>query len=315
MMIEDEELRNLYKISGEERLQKLEIGLLQLENDPEDETTLEMLRREAHSLKGDSRSVGVENVETLIHTLEEILLRIKRKQTVFTPLLSLRLYQGLDAIGLMVQEAVTGQPSGLDTAGLLNDLMEAVLDSKQPQQEAAQEAQEEQKLELVPQGSVDKGNQSTTPTPIAEINDNALQIAPTFIEDEELRNLYKTSSEERLEKLEAGLLYLEKHPNDETILEKLRREAHSLKGDSRIVGIESVEALSHTVSEILGSIKHKQTALTPLLSDRPRGTSVADRLYQGLDAIGLLVQEAVTGQPSGVDTAEVLNQLMAVVLE
>src|SRR5919202_5286678 len=199
MMIEDEELRNLYKISGEERLQKLEIGLLQLENDPDDETTLEMLRREAHSLKEDSRSVGVENVETLIHTVEEILLRIKRKQTVFTPLLSLRLYQGLDAIGLLVQEAVTGQPSGVDTAEVLNQLMAVVLESKQPQPEASPQ-----------QG-------------------NAPQLAPTFIEDEELRNLYKIASVERLQKLEAGLLQLEKHPDDETILEMLRREVHRLK--------------------------------------------------------------------------------------
>src|SRR5919202_1660525 len=234
-----------------------------------------MLRREVHSLKGDSRSVGVDTVEILTHTVEEILGSIKHKQTALTPLLSDRLYQGLQAIGLLVEEAVTGQLSGVDTAGILDQLITVVLESKQPQPEASPE------------------------------QDNAPQLAPSFIEDEELRDINKIASVERLQKLEAGLLQLEKHPDDETILEMLLREAHSLKGDSRSVGVDTVETLTHTLEEILGSIKHKQTALTPLLSDR---------LYQGLDAIGLLVREAITGQPSRIDTVGILDQLMAAVV-
>src|SRR3712207_5945163 len=101
-----------------------------------------------------------------------------------------------------------------------------------------------------------------------------------MIEDEELRNLYQISSEERLQQLEAGLLHLQAHPDDETTLKELRREAHSLRGDSRGVGIEAVEIVAHCVEKILGSIIRKQLVLTPRLSDR---------IAQGLVAIRLLV--------------------------
>jgi two-component system chemotaxis sensor kinase CheA len=107
-----------------------------------------------------------------------------------------------------------------------------------------------------------------------------------------------------LQKLEAGVLHLEKHPQDKTTLEQLLREAHSLKGDSRSAGVDPVETLTHALEEILLSIKSQQTILT---------RQVSDRLYQGLDAIGLLVREAVTGQFSGVDIAEILNPLQEVV--
>ena len=120
-----------------------------------------------------------------------------------------------------------------------------------------------------------------------------------MIEDEELRNLFKTSSEEHLQNLESGLLHLEKYPDDKARLEELLREAHTLKGDSRMLGVKGVETLTHQVEHILGTLK--ETALSPDMSDR---------LYQGLDAIRKLVHEAVTGEPAGVNTFQVLAHLM-----
>ncbi|AOY82221.1 hybrid sensor histidine kinase/response regulator [Moorena producens JHB] len=270
-MIEDEELRDIYKITSEERLQKLEIGLLHLEKYPEDNATLEQLLREAHSLKGDSRIAGIENVETLTHAVEDILGSIKRQQTVLTPQVSDRLYQAIDAMGLLVYEAVTGSASGVDTAEMLDYLMETLSQPLQPDQEAALQ------------------------------NGNVSQPAPTVIEDEEFRDIYKITSEERLEKLEVGLLHLEKYPQDNATLDKLLWEAQSLKGDSRIAGIENVETLAHAVGNILDSIKCQQSVFSP---------QVSDRIYQAIDAIRLLVYEAVTGSISGVDTAEILDQLI-----
>jgi two-component system, chemotaxis family, sensor kinase CheA len=40
-MIEDEELRTLYKVSSEEHIQQLETGILHLEKNPEDLSSLE----------------------------------------------------------------------------------------------------------------------------------------------------------------------------------------------------------------------------------------------------------------------------------
>jgi len=267
MIIEDEELRNLYKISSEEHLQKLETGLLYLLEENQDDEMWEELRREAHSLKGDSRSIGVETVEVLSHQVEKILLGIKSQHIAFTLDVGDRLLQGLNAIGLLVQEAVTGQSSGVETDEILDQLMTVILPPQQPQ---------------------------STP-----------QVVPTFIKDEELRNVYKISSAEHLQRLEVGVLHLLEHPDEEALWEELWQEAHSLKGDSRSVELETIEVLCHQVEEIILGIKRQKITLT---------REVSERLLQGLNAIGLLVQEGVTGQPSGVDTYEILDQLMAVIL-
>jgi two-component system, chemotaxis family, sensor kinase CheA len=342
-MIEDEELRNLYQISSEERLQQLEAGLRHLTLHPDDEMTLKELRREAHGLRGDSRGVGAEAVETLAHCFEKILGRIKRQQLVLTPLLSDRLYQGLAAISLLVQEAVTEQPSGVDLAEVLELLMPEGWESQQPQQDASGnwagstlvdddgetdtdedaenshspfqptfddriflDAEVEQRVELASSAFVNNGYRVTVPAALADINDNALEFASSFTEDETLRELYHITSLERLQNLEAGLRQLILHPDNETTLDELYREAHSLTGDSRTAGVETVEILSHSLEEILLSIKRQQIVLTQ---------QVSERLAQGLADIHCLVQEAVTGQPSGVDVAEAIDRWMEVVLE
>ncbi|BAZ69779.1 CheA signal transduction histidine kinase [Fischerella sp. NIES-4106] len=311
MFIEDEELRELYKISSEENLQKLTDGLLHLQQQPKDEVeaTLEKLARIVHSLKGDSRIIGVEDVVTLSDRVEKILLSLKRQEMILTPEVSDRLYQALDAIGFLVYEAVTGEATGVDTADILEQLMVAVAQSKPPEQELLEEVQ----LVITPQELVAQENQSTISTnglkdarsPVFPTdNSNTPQTKFSFIEDEELRDIYQTTSEERLQTLAAGILHLQKQPQDEATLQQLLREAHSLKGDSRSLGVENVVTLTHQLEEILLGIKRQQMSLTP---------QVSDRLYQALDAIGFLVYEAVTGEATGVNTAEILDNLVGVV--
>ena len=125
MMIADEELRDIFKTASEEHLQKLEDGLLHLEKHPHDQARLEDVLREAHTLKGDSRMLGVDDVETLIHQLEDSLEAVKRGESVFSPELGDRLYQAVDAIRKLVHEAVTGESAGVNVFYVLAQLMGA----------------------------------------------------------------------------------------------------------------------------------------------------------------------------------------------
>ena len=122
-----------------------------------------------------------------------------------------------------------------------------------------------------------------------------------MIEDEELRTLYKEASADHIQKIEAGLLHLEKNPLDRVPLEELLRETHSLKGDSRMLGVKDAETLTHQIEDILGAVKRGERVLTP---------QVFECLYQGLDAVRKIATEAVTGQSAGVSVFHVLAQLM-----
>ena len=122
-----------------------------------------------------------------------------------------------------------------------------------------------------------------------------------MIEDEELRLLYKASSEEHLQKLESDLMILEKNPQDTAALEEFLREAHTLKGDSRMLGLDEIEMLVHHLEDCVEGIKAGQGEITPEL---------CDRLYQGIDAINQLSRHAVTGEAVQVDTFAVLASMV-----
>jgi two-component system, chemotaxis family, sensor kinase CheA len=276
MIIEDEELRNLYKISGEERLQKLEAGLVRLEQRPNDAAALEALRREIHSLKGDSRSVGLETIARLTEQIEGVIKSIQRQELILTAALSNTLFQGLDAIGQLMYEAVSGETTGIDPDAIMAQLMAAV---------ASPELQP-----AFPSSPISSPDPATSPV----------------IDDDELREIYKTTSEERLQRLETNLARLEEAPTDPVILESLRREIHSLKGDSRSVGLDTIAIVTNQLEDIVKSLKQQELQ---------HSTAISDALFQGSIAIRQLIHEAVTGEPSGIDAAEILAQLMAVVEE
>ena len=123
-----------------------------------------------------------------------------------------------------------------------------------------------------------------------------------YIEDQEFREIYQTVTPERLQKIEAALLHLEKNPQDVSSLEEFLREAHTLKGDSRMLGVTEVETVVHQMEDTMINVKQGKTTLT---------SEICDRLHHGLDAVRLMVHEAITGEPSGVNTFMVLAELMS----
>lgn len=122
-----------------------------------------------------------------------------------------------------------------------------------------------------------------------------------FIEDEELRSLYQVASTDHLNAIESSLLHLEKNPQDQSQLATLLRAAHSLKGDSRMLGVQDAETLVHQMEELLSAVGRGEQSFSP---------SIYDRLYKGLDAVRRVAHEATTGEASNVSLFHVMAQLM-----
>jgi two-component system, chemotaxis family, sensor kinase CheA len=229
-MIEDQELREIYQVSGAEHVQNLETGLLTLEKDPTDIELLQTLLREAHSLKGDSRVIGVKPIEALSHRLEEIIGRIKNGQLSWSKALTQTMYETVGALGKLVHEAVTDEPSNVNPEQLLSRLSEFL-----PNVEAPSYAPQSQPIQAKQNGN--NGGRTL------------------LIADEDLRDIYRISSEEHLNKLQSGLMVLDENPDDQASLEELLNESQSFELDSRIVGQESLETLIHRVEEIFEGLK------------------------------------------------------------
>ncbi|QWR76572.1 hybrid sensor histidine kinase/response regulator [Candidatus Magnetomonas plexicatena] len=122
IMIEDAELRDIFKAETEEHLQKLEDGLVQFEQAPDTPGLLEELFRESHSLKGSARLMGVDKIELVSHTLEDMLVKAKRGTTKLSTVSVNSIYKCLDVIKALLHEALTGETANINIIHVIEEL-------------------------------------------------------------------------------------------------------------------------------------------------------------------------------------------------
>ncbi|HET7831807.1 MAG TPA: hybrid sensor histidine kinase/response regulator [Gallionella sp.] len=118
-----------------------------------------------------------------------------------------------------------------------------------------------------------------------------------MIEDKELRNLFKIESQERLQHLDDGLLRLEQTPADQGLLEELFREAHSLKGAARMLGLTDIQTMAHQLEDAFGAARKGEAALK---SEAVVGMNQTLAAIRGLvlAAIGEGAQPAAAVEPA-----------------
>jgi len=112
-MIEDKELRDLFRMECEEHLQCLDDGLLSLEQQPADQALLEDIFRAAHSIKGSARMLGLNEIQSLAHIIEDALGAIRNGAAPVNKNITADLYQKLATVRHLVEEAV-GESIGTD---------------------------------------------------------------------------------------------------------------------------------------------------------------------------------------------------------
>jgi two-component system chemotaxis sensor kinase CheA len=64
-------------------------------------------------------------------------------------------------------------------------------------------------------------------------------------------DIFCREAEEHLASLQRGLLVLEKEPGNSVLLHELLRNAHTLKGSARMVGIASISTIAHRMEDLL----------------------------------------------------------------
>ncbi len=92
----------------EENLRVMEEGLLSLETRPDDPETVQTIFRMAHTLKGNSASLGFTGVAEFAHALEDQLERLRRRTRPVTAGFVTLLLEAVDALREMLPVAVEG---------------------------------------------------------------------------------------------------------------------------------------------------------------------------------------------------------------
>ncbi len=123
MEFDFEAILQTFMAESEEHFAKMEESLVALEANPEDDKLLEAIFRGAHTLKGNSASLGYPKVAGFAHVFEEMLQRFRNRTLPVTQQRITLLLHALDAMRQMVPEAIAGgdelQPQHI---ALLNQL-------------------------------------------------------------------------------------------------------------------------------------------------------------------------------------------------
>jgi len=104
---------------------------------------------------------------------------------------------------------------------------------------------------------------------------------------------FKVEAEEHISSISAGLIELERVSSADRrteILERVFREAHSLKGAARAVNLVRIESLCQSLEGLFASLKAHEVSLAPELFDQ---------LHQMVDSLGTLLRASSTAVAEG----------------
>src|SRR6476659_11400206 len=82
----------------------------------------------------------------------------------------------------------------------------------------------------------------------------------SWADDPELVATFRAEVEERLASLCEGLLKLEAHPAPRQLVAGLFRDAHTVKGSARMLGLDGVVDVAHRAEDLLCAIKDGRLA-------------------------------------------------------
>lgn len=119
-----------------------------------------------------------------------------------------------------------------------------------------------------------------------------------------LQATFRVEAEEHIRDLTSGLIEFEKTPKTENaaeLVEKIYREAHSLKGAARSVNMKGVESLCQELESIFGKLKNEQLSLA---------AGQFDLIYKTLDRISKMVSTDGTKIPQ--NNSALIKQLQSI---
>lgn len=112
--------------------------------------------------------------------------------------------------------------------------------------------------------------------------------------------LFVSTTYSLLENIEKSLLALEKNPKDESCIDSLYREFHTLKGEAGLLGIKNCKLLAHTVEDILEPVREgkglpSEELITLLLQVADLIKSIVSDLEENPEKSASIVVEPLCG--------------------
>ncbi len=128
-----------FQEEAQDLLQRLNEGVITLEAEPDNRELIDQMMRDAHTIKGSSRMVGLIEISDVAHWLEDIMVKVRDREMAYTPEMTDSFFEALDAIVYLTDNAGVNVDDALDLDALKTKLaaIAAGSDAPAPEAEAA----------------------------------------------------------------------------------------------------------------------------------------------------------------------------------
>ncbi|OGW22267.1 MAG: hypothetical protein A2X55_09520 [Nitrospirae bacterium GWB2_47_37] len=105
---------------------------------------------------------------------------------------------------------------------------------------------------------------------------------------------------EHVEKLNKGLVFLEKNPDDSETINAIFRSAHTIKGSSRMMKLTHITGVAHKTEDVLGALREGKIS---------HSKELADLIFKAIDVISDMIDKTASGQEITDDSAALCEEL------
>jgi chemotaxis protein histidine kinase CheA len=120
------------------------------------------------------------------------------------------------------------------------------------------------------------------------------------IDQAKFRARFVEEAREHIQKLNEGLLNLEKNPEDSEAVNAIFRSAHTIKGSSKMLKLNAIHEVAHKLEDALSALREKNIRLSKKL---------LDLFFKAVDILSELVDKIVTGQEITADYRQICEAL------
>ena len=299
----DPEIFADFIIEAKEHLETIEPNLLELEKTPDNLGLLNEIFRPMHSLKGASGFLGLNKMNRLAHKAENILDELRKGTMSVTSEIMDVILTSTDALRQIIDSLETTNTEGdVDTDPIIT-VLDAIMAGEVPAPAVAPaptpapvavpapEAEQEQAVVDVADSPATESAPQLTPVAegapsltnsAAESSNSQSQFSSiadwiasratgepyslTAFGEAHLKDFIE-EARENTSSIGAGLLELEKHPDQNSMINDLFRFFHNLKGNSGIIGFQEMNQVTHEAETLLNSVRHGEKNVSHDLVD------------------------------------------------
>lgn len=253
----------LFRVEVENQAKIFSDSILGIEDTSEPAELLESAMRAAHSIKGAARMVDIDVAVRIAHAMEDCLVSFQEHNLIPASECIDVLLQGMDLL-VNISNLNEGESDNWfsDNAQSIEMIINQLSDFTQSVLESIVESV--------------SGNQPDTAVPAdAQPADANISFAPPSA-DAAMLELFRSEADIHTDSLSKSLLELEADPQNDIVLEKLMRAAHSIKGAARIVDLTPIVDMTHIIED--GFVAGQEKKLT-------YNSDMVDCLLKAIDII------------------------------